>query len=456
MNGVRLRLLALPLVLVGGAVLSGCVLAPGEAANQARLAKEQGEPYRKSFDQRELPEVSADATWRQILRRSLLANGDIESAYFEWRASVERIDVEAGWPNANVQLGFDYMFSDDMMKSWDRTTVTGGFDPMLMNPAKTYAMGKVATAEAVGKGNAFRAAKFKVQEEVLRAYIDYALMAEKVRIARANLDLLKLIADTASARFQGGGTQQDYLRADIEYRMAEDELRDMEAELPPMRAMLNALMGRDVTAPLDPPPSLPEQRPLASDDAALLALAVNQNPELATVAADVQGRTNALEVARLAFLPDFSPVAGLTGDVSRFLGAMLSVPTTIPQLRAAVKEARSMLRAAQSMQRQAKLETGAEFVAALSALRNAERQVELFQKTILPAAEQVLESAQRGHTVDQVMFMDLIETQRTLLEAKQTVAEARAERERRLAQIERLTGVDAETTVAATEQGAQQ
>ena len=33
------------------------------------------------------------------------------------------------------------------------------------------------------------------------------------------------------------------VRTDIEFRLADDELRTMESELPQMRAMLNAMLG---------------------------------------------------------------------------------------------------------------------------------------------------------------------------------------------------------------------
>ncbi|HEY8666699.1 MAG TPA: TolC family protein [Tepidisphaeraceae bacterium] len=432
--------------------MSGCVLAPkGTDAERAR-AKEAGGIYAGAFDKRELPELPAEAGWREVLQRAFLANGDLEASYFEWQAALARIDMAAAWPNSNLQIGFEYMFSKERMKAWNRTTISAGFDPAmnLSLPVKTRQAGKVAFETARAAGYRFGGAKFELQRKVLVAYLDLALMEEKIRIGRDNVALLKLLTETASNRLQAGGPQQDLLKAQIEYRLAENELATMEADAQSMRAMLNGMLARRADAPLTLPSALPAPRPLAADDAALIAVATDQNPELSALARDVAGRKNALELARMAYLPDVNPVAGFTGDVSKFLGAMVMVPTTIPMIRGQINEARAMLRSAEAMARQTRSDRAASFVAALIAMRNAERQVALFRERILPAAQQVLNSSRQAYTAGSVGFADLIDSQRTLLEVRQMIAESRIERERRLAELEALAGVDIETLAGPT------
>jgi hypothetical protein len=70
--------------------------------------------------------------------------------------------------------------------------------------------------------------------------------------------------------------------------------------------------------------NLPAPRPVAADDASLIA--VTRNPELASLAQRVAGRTDAVELARLAYLPDIIRSASITGSISQSLGAMLMVP----------------------------------------------------------------------------------------------------------------------------------
>jgi cobalt-zinc-cadmium efflux system outer membrane protein len=212
-----------------------------------------------------------------------------------------------------------------------------------------------------------------------------------------------------------------------------------------MRAMLNGMMGRPPLAALTLPQGLPSPRPVSADDSTLIALATDASPELSRLAHDVAGRADALELARMGFIPDINPFAAFTGSISQTVGAMVIIPTTIPEIRGHIDEARAMLRASQAMLRQARSDRAASFVAALYAMRNAERQVEIFRRAILPRAEESLASARQAYTTGQGTFIDLIDAQRTLLDVKLMVAESRIEREERLVELEALAGVDIET-----------
>lgn len=428
--------------------LTGCVLAPAERKDEEKRLALAGSGFEKPFEQRTtLPELPNEPTWQDLLHRAFLANGDLEAAYFEWAMAVSRIQQAGSYPNTPLALNFSYMFSGGRMKSFNRTTVTAGPDPMvdLAFPPKIYQAAKVALDEARATGQKFAAAKFDLQRKVLNAWFDYALMAERVRIARGNLSLLRLINETAAGRVRAGAQQLDLLRADVEQRRAEDELRGMEAQLPQMQAMLNAMLARAPQAPLNPPAQIPPPRPLPADDASLLTLAGENDPELAGLAHRVHGREDALELARLQYVPDFNPTFGITGTISQAVGLGLSIPTFLPKVQGMVKEAQADLRATQAMYRQTRLDRAAQVVATLYALRNSERQAALFERQIIPAATRITDNTRQSYARGQMTFIELIEAQRTLLEVRLTAAEARAAREKSLADLEALLGTDVET-----------
>ena len=435
-----------------GLLLGGCVLAPkGLTEEQARLDA-AGAPYEQPHDQRQLPELPPEPAWQDLLHRAFLANGDLEAAYFEWKAALARVQMAAGYPNTNLSLGFEYMFSAERMKSWDRSTFSAQPDPMqsLAFPTKVAQAGKRALEQARATGFRFAAKKFDIQRKVLEQYLDYALMAEKLRIQQSNVSLLQLLTETATSRVRAGGNQQDLLKAQIQQRLAENELATMQSQLHAMRAMLNGMLARPADAPLPVPRTLPAPRPLPADDATLIAVAVDANPELAALARDVAGRKDAIELARMQYIPDINPIAGFTGNISQFAGAMVTVPMAIPMIRGQIKETKAMLAATEAMARQTRSERGASFVAALVAIRNAERQTHLLEQIILPKAEQVLTSSRQAYATGSISFIELIDTQRTLLEVRQMIAETKIAREKQLAEIESLAGVDIETLAAPT------
>ena len=109
--------------------LGGCVLAPhGTGIEHAKL-NSASPSFEPRIETRQLPELPAVVGWQDALSRAFLANGELESSYFEWKAAFARIDQAATWPNSNVALSFGYLFSAGNMKTWDRTTIGAGFDP---------------------------------------------------------------------------------------------------------------------------------------------------------------------------------------------------------------------------------------------------------------------------------------------------------------------------------------
>lgn len=427
--------------------LGGCVLAPpGTRDERARLAAAAA-TFEKPLAARDVPDLPPGANWRDVLSRGFLANGDLESAYFEWKAALARIDQAATWPNSNGALTFSHLFSSENIKSWDRTTLGVGFDPSmnLSLPVKARAGARVALDAAQEAGEKFRAVKFDLQRKLLTAYLELALTEELIRIQRDNRTLLKLVTDSAADRAEAGGPMQDLYKATIESRTADNELASLEAKERSMRSMLNGMLAREADAPLTLPASLPAPRPVPVDDARLIAAGVTQNPELAALARQVAGRTDAIEVARLAYLPDFSPSASITGSLSQTLGTMVMLPTKAPAIRAAIDEAQAMEHSSKAMLRQTRSDRAASFVATLYSMRNAQRETRLYQGYVIPAAEQLVVSSRSAYAAGTVSFADLIDSERMLLSVRRTVAETQIESEQRLAELEALAGVDIET-----------
>jgi outer membrane protein, heavy metal efflux system len=438
--------------------LGGCVLAPqGTTEEQGKLNEVSGR-FEPPVEARELPILPAQATWSDVLHRAFLANGELESAYFEWKAALIQIEQAAAWPNSKVAVGYSYMFSPENMKAWNRMTISGGFDPSmnLELPIKAETAGKVALEAAREAGEKFRAVKFELQRKVLTAYLDLAWAKEKVRIERDNVSFLKLLTSSAAVRAQAGGPLQDMLKAQTEWELAKNNLLNLEAEVRSARSKLNGMLARDAEAPLELPPTLPSPRPVIHDDARLIAVAVEQNPELAALARQVAGRKNAIELATLAYLPDFNPSGSVNGNISQTVAMMVMLPTTLPQIRAAIDNAEAMARSSEAITRQTQKDRAASFVANLYFMRNAERETRFYRRRVVPIVEQLINSSRQAYAAGTVNFAELIDSKRTYISVRLMVAEARIEREKRLAELEALAGVDIETlgqsTVAEAEQ----
>jgi outer membrane protein TolC len=443
-NAVRMVAIAM----LSGAVLHGCALTPeGTKHEQAKL-DEAGRPYEPAFEQRVLPELPPSPSWRDVLSRAFLANGDLEASYFEWKAAVQRIEMASACPNSNVQVGYSYMFSSEKMKTFDRQTFAFGFDPAmnLSFPTKVQQKGKVALDEARAAGERFRTAKFELQRRVLGQWADLRMLEAKHRVQAEQVALNRLAIEAIRAKAQAGGVQRDLLRAEATLRTQENNLQNTQAELSAMRAMLNGTLARDPSTAIDASHDVP--REITATDGQILAGAVELNPEIATLARQAEGRSDALELARMQWIPDINPSFMFTGNVSQALGATVMLPTTIAEIRGGIREAEAMLRAGDAMLRQTRSDRAATLVATLVALRNSERQAALFETTLVPLADRVLANTRQSYAAGSAMYLDLLEAQGMVLDTKLMVIEARASRDKRLAELEALMGTDIETLTA--------
>jgi cobalt-zinc-cadmium efflux system outer membrane protein len=424
---------------------SGCALTPrGLRAERASLEAARAE-FRRGPAPADLPVQRDGNDWRVLLRRALLANGDVRAAWFDWKAAIERVSGAAAWPNTNVALGYSYLFSDESMKTFDRMSFNAGFDAMenLSWPGKAMAAGRVALADARAAGERFRAAKFAVQRQVIDAWLDLALAAEKARVAAGSVALAGIGADIADATLRGGGEQTGALGAQITAARADDTAASAQAEIAASRATLAALTATTDPAAILVPTRLPDARDLPPDGD-LVAAAV-RGPEVRGLEADRRARKEEEDLARLQWIPDVNPYAMFTGSIEQGVGAMVVLPSAIAEIRSGIQVARAMRGAAASRLVQSRRDQRGEVAAALAAARNAERARSLLQDRVLVAAESASAAAASSYSGGAASLADLVQTRSLLLETRMEIAEAAIAREKKLAEIEELLGADLET-----------
>ena len=75
-------------------------------------------------------------------------------------------------------------------------------------------------------------------------------------------------------------------------------------------------------------------------------------------------------------------------------------------------------------------------------LRDADRQIELFEHTILPRARQVVTVSRAAYEAGRSTLLDLLEGERSLIAVQRLVVTLRVTRAKRLAGLEAVTASD--------------
>lgn len=428
---------------ISALMLAGCTVHPPGEQAERQAALRAGAPFTKPVEQRQVPPLLSNPTPDDLVRRALLTSPDLEQRYWEWRSAIEQIPQD-GTQATNLAVFGSTSVTRGRM-SFDTTTLSLGNDPMadILLPTKLSAAAQRALENARAAGSRFRKAQFELRGKVLSAYADYSLTAELIRLEQSNAQLLQSTVLAVEARNEAGAAgQQELLKSRNELDLSRNEIASMLAELPAQRATLNALLDRPPHAPIPIPTGMPEAREVAQNDGQVLELIAERNPELAALAQEAAARKQSLALVRLQYLPDFSISVGTDlAGIAQSLAGMVTVPLLRHQaIDAAVAQAEANLRATQAMRRQARNDLAAQVVLDLSIVRDADRQLDLFQHTVLPRARQAVTVSRAAYEAGRSSLLDLLDAQKSLISIERLVAHLKATREQRLDDLEAITG----------------
>jgi outer membrane protein TolC len=217
-------------------------------------------------------------------------------------------------------------------------------------------------------------------------------------------------------------------------------------------ADLNAVLNRQSDAPASTTRTIPVR--VASVHAEeLFEMALRSNPALLALEDSIEEQRFLTEVARKDGLPDLT--VGLdyvfTGNAAMssvpdsgqdpiLLSFGINLPVWREKYDAGVRESVARrLAIANQREGQAAL-LAASIQRAWFEHIDADRRVRLYEHTLIPKAEESLRASLAGFRAGDTSFLDLLDTERTLLEFAVAVERARADRGKALARLNTLVG----------------
>jgi outer membrane protein TolC len=320
-------------------------------------------------------------------------------------------------------------------------------EQIIPGPGKRALRTRLAEADVRVVGARLATRAREIVADVRRTYATLFLARESASLTAERLDLLRQMADASQIRYAAGRTsQQDVLKAVVEISRLHEEQIGNEERIRSAEARLNSLLARDPGSPvpaLEPPRELIALKPLAG----LQQAALDAQPELQVARAEIDRAEAAVAVADGERRPDFVVKGGymwmgresdaLTGSVG------ISWPNA-PWSRKGVDLARQEARAGVSAARvrydaqvsRIRLMVTEAYIRAESAARRAA----LLRTSVVPQSGQALDVSRVGYQADRAEFLDIIDNQRVLAEARLGYVRALAELDDARADLERAVG----------------
>lgn len=279
-----------------------------------------------------------------------------------------------------------------------------------------------------------------------------------LQIVEQNKDLMRDFVDIAQTKYKvGNGLQQDVLLAQLELsRLLDRELR-LRGGRRATQAALNALLGRPanwaVTLPATPPNTA---LPVLPAEWQLLQQAGSHRPLIDAQRDLIRAARKNLDLAEKDRFPDLKLGVGYgfrqgydpmrMTDRSDLLTVMLSinVPLYSGSKQSKAVEQRSYEVSQQLFELQDTLRSVEAAVSRNSAdYSSARDQVALLETAIIPQAQQTVSSMLAGYQVNEVDFLNVVNTQITLYNAQINYWESLGKAKQALARLASAIGMEA-------------
>jgi len=377
-------------------------------------------------------------------------NPDVASMRFEAQAATERVTPAGAFPDPRfrVELMDITRMGEQNPSLWPSNV--GGTKYTLTQElpwfGKRDLRREIASLDAQSVQGKAQGAWSDVAARIKVVQAQRHYLHSNRKLALEILDLMARLEKIAQARYAGGlAAQQDVIRAQVEQTSMRSELLAIDSEIRQANARLNALLARPARAPLAEPAAL---RPWPARDqlewASLEARVRERNPQLFADEARLRSAEKNRDLADLNRIPDFTVGIQPTQYQTSFKEWTLMVEVNIPlqqeTRRAQERESQAMLEAARSRREataQQALSDLSEHLAGLDAARHIET---LVTGSLLPQAELTFQSALASYENTKVDFATLLDAQRQIRQARQSLIKAQLETQVRLAEIEKLTG----------------
>ena len=393
---------------------------------------------------------------RGVIDEALRTNPELQAAKLRWSASSERIVQERALDDPVI--GFTY-FGEQVQTRVGEKQAGVTASQKIPFFGKLRLKGEVARNEAKVSGGKYQTLEREIVAKAKSAFYALYWAYKSISINEENMNLLKRFVKIAEIKYATGkATQQDVLKAQVELSKIVNDLISLEQLKETAAARLNTLLNRHPDAPI----GIPEEVDITELTVSLEDLyekAKEVSPDLSILKYKIERDKAAYKLARKQYYPDFtfglnyvfindlpsSVMSSPIGESRDSYTGTLSVNVPIFQKRkydAGVREANARLKSSKMAYKNRENMTLFEVKDLHFKVQTAERLVNLYRNSIIPLAKQSLQAAESGYQAGQVDFLNLIDSQRALLDFNLAFYRAVADFGTNIAGLERVVGIE--------------
>jgi len=396
-------------------------------------------------------QVNSPLVLDSLVAEALRSNPQLRAARNKASALLTRVSQVTSWESP--QLGVEFFQTPvksfpNPVKDWMENDYF--IQQMFPFPGKLSAMGRAAENQAAMTEQDYSALKRKIIRDLKSAYFELYLVQRKIQVNAENQDLLRSFVDIARKQYEVGmGKQADVLRAQTELSTLVNAGISLDKEKRVVESMINTILSRPPASPLGQVPDIESDIPQWDFDQ-IEPVALENRPELKAMNYGIEMNKAEVTSAKREYLPDFmtklsykdmaqtkddfwSVMVGITIPLAPWSSGKYTSKTEETELN--VKKAEDEFASMKNM-------VLFDVQQALVNVQTNRNLVLLYKNTVIPQAEQTLQSTTASYQTGKTEFLMLIDAYRMVLMSKLDYYMAVMNFMSSQAQLEQAVGLD--------------
>lgn len=380
---------------------------------------------------------------RQVLALALMHNPELAAFSWEVRAGEARVLQAGQRPNPEISAGSEHFGGTGAVSGTGAAETTLALSQLVELGGKRAKRTRVAALERNLAGWSYESKRLDVLTEATASFVDVLTVQQRLALLKELAGLAQKIRDTMAERVTAGkSSPAEEMRAGVTLANTRVEVQHAERELELRRKRLAAAWGSTNVTFETVQGDLTTVKPIPTDEQ--LVTLISQNPDVARWVTEMEERRAVLELEKARRIPDVTPWVGpryysIGGDVAFLAGVSVPLPI-FNRNQGAIQEARYRVSQAEDASKAAALQAHKALLAAYQSLSVAYIEATALQKDVLPLAQKAYEATNERYLQGKFGFVDVLDSQRALFEARTHYIEALGSYHKAVAEVERLIG----------------
>ena len=408
--------------------------------NSRLYFQEPSTPEARSLD---TEEPNGVLTLRKALSLALMQNPELAAFSWEIRAADARRLQASLLPNPEFEVEVEEVGGSGERSGFDGAETTIQLGQLIELAGKRPKRTRLAALERDLASWDYESKRLDVMNQVTQAFIDVLAAQKRLALSKEMVDLSEQVYTAVKQRVNAGkDSPVEQTKAKVALTTIQIEWERAKRKLVSARMQLVTAWGSNTPVFNEVAGQFDNVLPIPSGEE--LSSLISHNPDIARWIAEMEQRHATVDLEKAYAVPDPTIFGGAqrfneTDDTAFVLGISFPLPL-FDRNQSNIQAAKYRLAKAREERKAVETSLYAVLAEAYQELSSAYMETTALKDDVLPGARSAFDAANEGYREGKLDFLQLLDTQRTLVEVRGQYIESLAAYHKARANVERLIG----------------